>query len=100
MGLANGTAIIDASGYIFQTPMPMWDGLTMLQIIEFSIFLAIVGWFVARMLKGKSHSEAAILNEPNIDNEGGGGSYAIAEQLGDIDAYWAERGVDRTGDEQ
>lgn len=63
MTLQNGGDLLDAGITFLQTPLDFWDGLSPFKIITAMIMLSIIGWFLARMIKGKGHSEISVQKE-------------------------------------
>jgi len=64
MTLQDGVTLIQSSNNnILSLPLGIWNGLSIMDIVIFLIFLSIVGWFVARLIKGQAHNEIAVQNE-------------------------------------
>lgn len=57
MTLIDGANLFQAGINITKTSIPQWNGITIYSLCIDLAFLGILMWFIARIIKGKSHSE-------------------------------------------
>lgn len=69
MTLQDGKLLIDGGvNATLNAHLPILNNLSWLDIMVFGMFCSVLGWFIARMIKGASHNEEAVQSEGEASN--------------------------------
>lgn len=69
MGLSDGASLFSSGIELTKTLIPQWNNLSIYSVIVDIAFLGMLSWLIARIIKGKSHSEPVSpeLIPPDVD---------------------------------